>query len=996
MKLRVLTIHNIASIAHAEINFDSAPLDSADVFLISGVTGAGKSTVLDSICLALYGTVPRLTGNRGSDRYEEISFSDERQLLRAGTGEGYARLTFRGNDGHEYDCRWAVRRSRNKPDGKFQKTERILIIDGDTAGAIVKSKDVSVAVESAVGVGYEQFVRTSMLAQGEFTRFLKADDREKSEILEKLTGASRYKEIGAEIFRRTSQCHKDVEDLQLRIDSAHLLSDEELSALLSESLALDAAIKSDSLLIKNLNERLGRLRRREALTQAIEKSRAALEDARKASVSDEAEKNRLLVAEYGATAQARENLRALDAATIEYKDSWAALQKLKEDFGAVLARQSRTEAEILRIEKVQALIGNYLKCSWHGDTTALEDACRMIKAIDVADAGSDAFVSLEKLKGEEKPCGHSVAEAAAILSREQKWLGRLLVLKGLIERYVAELNDIEQHKKEKADAEAEASKEEANVTKLSAVASTLAEVSAASRKQCSELDMAGKEWAKKARASLTPGCACPVCRQTVSVMPPVEEELAALWHSLRMRAEADAEAASKASADVAAHKALLTAHRQRISLLAEKIAQDETKSLKTKNAVTAEKTALGIAADDEFEEIIKAGETAVEKAEKDFRCATVADAVHDKFEECRQVVAEKKAAFKSLADAVESILGLLPEWKDIIPCRASGRAVAVATDFVAAVRSQYDREMRVSMVIERLSQLVDEFLKENPSISRERLARLAAMSPESIDTVRADLNAVRERLARAEAAYDENLAQLAELTEQTKGESDADLIVQQLDEIAERESANTRRHGAIGEILQQNEKAHSLRASLLAQLDEARERWIKWKRLDDMLGSATGDRFNRIAQSFVLKSLLEKANVYLRRLTGRYRLCGVDGTYLILLEDAYAGFRQRPVVTSSGGESFMVSLALALALADAGASFCCDTLFIDEGFGTLSGEPLQKAVGLLRTLYRRSGRRVGIISHVAELKDDIAVQIQVVRNPVDEVASIEVKDGMTV
>ena len=151
----------------------------------------------------------------------------------------------------------------------------------------------------------------------------------------------------------------------------------------------------------------------------------------------------------------------------------------------------------------------------------------------------------------------------------------------------------------------------------------------------------------------------------------------------------------------------------------------------------------------------------------------------------------------------------------------------------------------------------------------------------------------------------------------------------------------------------------------------------KWSRLNQLIGDATGKRFRTIAQSYVLASLIHSANNYLTTLTNRYTLKVIPGTFVITLEDAYQGFVARAASTLSGGESFLVSLSLALALSDIDQKLCVDTLFIDEGFGTLSGEPLQNAINTLRSLHTKAGRHVGIISHVEELRERIPVQIQV-------------------
>ncbi len=116
------------------------------------------------------------------------------------------------------------------------------------------------------------------------------------------------------------------------------------------------------------------------------------------------------------------------------------------------------------------------------------------------------------------------------------------------------------------------------------------------------------------------------------------------------------------------------------------------------------------------------------------------------------------------------------------------------------------------------------------------------------------------------------------------------------------------------------------------------------------------------------------------QLSDRYTLSVTAGSFVISLVDAYQGYTSRSAATISGGESFLVSLALALALSDMGTRVSADTLFIDEGFGTLSGEPLHNAIETLRSLHSSSGRQVGIISHVRELRECLPVQIRVERD----------------
>ena len=165
----------------------------------------------------------------------------------------------------------------------------------------------------------------------------------------------------------------------------------------------------------------------------------------------------------------------------------------------------------------------------------------------------------------------------------------------------------------------------------------------------------------------------------------------------------------------------------------------------------------------------------------------------------------------------------------------------------------------------------------------------------------------------------------------------------------------------------------------------------RWKKLDKLIGDAKGERFRLIAQSYILSNLVKAANVHMRTLTDRYILHSVPGQELIILvEDAYQGGVKRPASTISGGESFLVSLALALALSEIGQSLKVETLFIDEGFGTLSGEPLLKAINTLESLHANNNRQVCAISHREEVKERIPVQIQVNRSSQSSSSTIDV------
>ncbi|RON61437.1 chromosome segregation protein SMC [Pseudomonas fluorescens] len=220
MKILAIRLKNLASLAGPfEIDFTAEPLASAGLFAITGPTGAGKSTLLDALCLALFGAVPRLN-NTGRDAKVpdadgEIATGDPRTLLRRGTGEGYAEVDFVGVDGRRYRARWEANRAREKAGGKLQASRQSLRdIDQDQLLASQKG-EYKTQMEAALGLNFEQFTRAVLLAQSEFSAFLKADDNDRSELLEKLTDTALYSRLGRRAFDKTKEAreaHKLLQD----------------------------------------------------------------------------------------------------------------------------------------------------------------------------------------------------------------------------------------------------------------------------------------------------------------------------------------------------------------------------------------------------------------------------------------------------------------------------------------------------------------------------------------------------------------------------------------------------------------------------------------------------------------------------------------------------------------------------------------------------------------------------------------------------------------
>lgn len=241
MKILAIRLKNLASLAGPiEVDFTAEPLASTGLFAITGPTGAGKSTLLDALCLALFGSVPRL-GNlkretKVPDVDSDIGSDDPRTLLRRGAGSGFAEVDFVGIDGRRYRARWETNRARDKPNGKLQNSKQSLY-DIDAEQVLTSQKrEYELLIEARLGLNFEQFTRAVMLAQSEFSAFLKADDKDRSELLEKLTNTAVYSQLGRRAFvkaREAQDAHRQLESeavgVQPLSEEARTLLDQQFS-----------------------------------------------------------------------------------------------------------------------------------------------------------------------------------------------------------------------------------------------------------------------------------------------------------------------------------------------------------------------------------------------------------------------------------------------------------------------------------------------------------------------------------------------------------------------------------------------------------------------------------------------------------------------------------------------------------------------------------------------------------------------------------------------
>jgi exonuclease SbcC len=251
MKILKISGRNLASLGEEFcVDFEQEPLASAGLYAISGPTGAGKSTLLDALCLALYGATPRLLKNRGSGSMlpdigaDAVYEEDPRHLLRRGAAEGYAEVDFVGTDSLRYRARWGVRRSRGKVSGLLQDASKTLHQLPDLLPIGGTRTEVAHEIALRIGLNFEQFTRAVLLAQNEFSAFLKTEENERGAMLEALTGSTIYSVLSRRAFERFKKEQIALQTLNARMADQTPLDADTRAAIAQQAVDADAALSA--------------------------------------------------------------------------------------------------------------------------------------------------------------------------------------------------------------------------------------------------------------------------------------------------------------------------------------------------------------------------------------------------------------------------------------------------------------------------------------------------------------------------------------------------------------------------------------------------------------------------------------------------------------------------------------------------------------------------------------------------------------------------------
>lgn len=355
MKILAIRGMNLASLeGKFSIDLIAPPLGGQGVFALSGPTGAGKSSILDALCLALYASTPRLQRATKSLQVPDpsglaVSASAATQLLRRGTGSGYAEAEFVGADGVAYRARLTIRRAKGQVSGRFQDPTHELFLRDSAKPCGGNNSETKTAIIEKLGLDFKQFTRAVLLAQNEFAAFLSADVDERATLLERLTGTERFGALSIQTFERAKSERMRLEAIELELAATPVLDDERRATL--ELLLAEQAKNIDRLehQVRALDAFLTHQSRLEELNvTALAKERDWLESCRKC---DELEPLRVEVKKITwVTAETKELVQTARRTQIEQQRSDTALAHSVHALDAALhavelARSREAEAE---------------------------------------------------------------------------------------------------------------------------------------------------------------------------------------------------------------------------------------------------------------------------------------------------------------------------------------------------------------------------------------------------------------------------------------------------------------------------------------------------------------------------------------------------------------------------------------------------------------------------------------------------------------------------
>ena len=940
MKILELRLQNLNSlVGEWRLDFSAPEFQDTGLFLLSGPTGAGKSTILDAICLALYGATPRLG----------TITSKNNEIMARTQNSCYSEVVFATRRGR-YRCRWEQRRAR--AGGKFGEARHELS-DADT-GTIVASQKRSTAraVEAQTGMDFERFTRAMLLAQGAFDSFLRASTEDKSAVLEQITGSEIYSQISILCHERRRAEREALQQLEAQSSALTVLSAEQLE-LLQQQLEQQRAQRQD--LQRQVQESEQTVAWRQNV-DALQRELAALRQQAEELQAQSGQLQELwqgsqrqleaAKAELSRSAPLLQQARALDLQLQHQSQSLDSLQNECAQLERQLEQNQQRQAELRRRQQqLEAKSrrwqdyrqGHEQDSDLGAELPLLNEQCQQLERQrrQVLSHREQRSAAEQDLELAQQQLAASEQELAANSQALQS-------LSSEIERRQQLLNELLRGQPLSA-RRADKARLERERDYLRKIASLEAE-----------------------RARLVAGEACPLCGARehpfasgeVPELDPTERAIVEL-EQLIVRCEALEEQLLKLreqQSQAQQQRALVEA-RQTTAANDRRHAEQRRQQAQQLGAQERE---LGERLSAEISgKLGRYGIKASSAAEATAALAQLGERWQS-WHRGEQEQSSVTAALTELQSELTSLVAVGANLQTSLTPKRSERERR-------RQELEQTQEQRRLLFGGRAAELVEDELQRQLHAAEQAEAQ-AAQDYQRLHDARTKLQAVQQDKQSRRAELAAQRSDTATLEQLRAGLEQQQQRLQQLSDSC----------AQLNQQLEADRLARVQRWRQQRRVARQRQQYQRWSQLHELIGSADGKKYRNFAQALSFELMVRHANAQLRQLSDRYVLIQQAHSPLELqVIDNYQAGEIRPTKNLSGGESFLVSLSLALGLARMASSNApVDSLFLDEGFGTLDEDSLETALGALVGLQQEQ-KLIGVISHVPALKERIATQIHI-------------------
>lgn len=1036
--MKILQVHlkNIQSLYGEHlIDFTSPSFAENSLFLITGDTGGGKTSILDAITLALYSRTTRHGG--------EVAEGLAESIMSRNTTECFAEVLFEVNN-KQYKARWeSDRRFNRKIDvkNKVSKPQMFLTNMEDNADNRSKKGEVLAEIEKITQLDFEQFLRSVMLAQGEFTKFLKAKPKERAELLEKMTGTEIYQKISAKVYEKHKQENSVLDNLRMQINQVQIFSPEELEAKILEKNTIQLQIKELEEQLTQIEPQIGALQNLEKIEQEIKTLQnqeqqnkeliaqllpqiTALEWHEKAlifeidllemirlqkEIAEKEQKIQTAIQKKSTyLTQVLQAQQAFDKLTENYLNFRAEKaqkeQIVREQLIPLEVEQSQIIQDLATLEKEIKALDNELKNLITKNHKSYQFSQSLQEVNDKLQENKRQIIALEQ-DLQNKESSSNLQNKLRQLHEErlllQNWKN---ISDKLLEKKAIYLQKKQENQHDNAHLEQAQAQWEQNSNEILNLEEKIAylQIIIEQSKLIASLE--------KHRLELKEGEECPLCgakeHPFAQNLPPNQlsehqkqlKDLQKQLKELQNLLQANPKAVLEKQIEL----------RSKEILILEKDIEKIEEQMLASN-INTEVLELQIEQNNTERQLVEAELKSLEDLEKSLAYLQNEGSLAEKERNIWLEKAKLQQKQDTWATINQKITLIAPNSKKSATIienlkvdeealrkkveNAEKKLYQIQGDLQIVEASILGFEEDIQRNQNKYQEQINEIL---PTIVAKGFTDIADLQAKILPTktaqsYREQQEKLRNELQKTQTLLTNKLEERNKLYEQntlnTSHSSSLSDLLSKKQEIALQKDEKIKILGQIDAQIEQNEDMKNQYEKLQEKIKQQEKVWEQWSKLNQLVGSAKGDKFREFAQSLTLQRLVILANKHLERLNKRYLIRKAEikenaknveeeGLDLEIIDREQAD-SIRPIESLSGGESFLVSLSLALGLSDlASKNVKIDTLFIDEGFGTLDENTLDTAIDALEAL-QHNGKTIGIISHVKELKGRIKQQIKV-------------------